>query len=115
MESKLTLQKEDTTLYHVVRAFNDRVCIPEVKLCHILQGSISGTEKIYVLTFISSRDAQECQRGQTERERRRSAALIPPSVTLTWTEISRVTQTHTNVFFFNSFFFLWITVIQIFV
>lgn len=91
VESRLTLKKEDTSLYHVVRAFNDGVCPLEVKLSHFLQGSLTGAEKIYVLIFLSSTDAQERQRGQTGRERRRSAALIPPSVTLTWTEMSRAT------------------------
>ena len=32
VESRLTLKKEDTSLYHIVRAFNGRVCTPEVKL-----------------------------------------------------------------------------------
>lgn len=32
VESRLTLKKEDTSLYHVVRAFNNRVCTPDVKL-----------------------------------------------------------------------------------
>lgn len=99
-ESRLTVKKEDTSLYHFVRSFNDRVCTPEVKRCHFcffLQGSTSGTEKIYVLTFLSSRDAQERQRGQTGRERRCSAARIPPSVTLTWTGMSRATWTNSNI------------------
>lgn len=55
------------------------------------------TDKIHVLTFLRSRDAQESQRGQSGTERRHPAGLIPPSVTLTWTEISRATSTHTNV------------------
>lgn len=84
VESRLTLKKEDTSLYHVVRAFNNRVCTPDVKL-----SLFTGAEKIYVLTFLISRDAKERQRGQTGRERRHSEALIPPSVTLTWTEMSR--------------------------
>lgn len=37
VESRLMLKKEDMSLYHVVRAFNDRVRTPAVKRCHFLQ------------------------------------------------------------------------------
>lgn len=35
-ESRLTLKKDDTTLYHLVKFFNDRVCAAAVKQCQIL-------------------------------------------------------------------------------
>lgn len=34
-ESRLTLKKDDTTLYYLVKCFNDRVCAAAVKQCQI--------------------------------------------------------------------------------
>lgn len=58
---------------------------------NFLYWSLSGTENIYVLTSLRSRDAQENPKGQLGLEKRRLGGLIPPSVTLTWTEINRAT------------------------
>lgn len=52
---------------------------------------MSGTENIYALTSLRSRDAQENPKGQLGQEKRRLGRLILPSVTLTWTEINRAT------------------------
>lgn len=84
VESRLTLMKEDTTLYHLVKLFNDRVCGTK---CETTSDSLKNNNTCWLCAFcfslLRSRAARESLAWQ-RAERGSLAALILLSVTLNW-------------------------------
>lgn len=59
VESRLTLNKEDTTLYHLVMFFNDRVCIAEVKYYHIMYWLVTASDFMHCVFPFSGQETHK--------------------------------------------------------